>query len=176
MKILRPALTILLTAFAQVSLSQTFLGTKAGGSTVSLEPTAAGGPGLGSFVQMVIALGIVLALVKVVVPKLAGRMNRKLVTSANSTLKIEETAHFAGGTLYIVRARSKTLLLGVNGTAISCLADISEAPPTEAPSFQEIVEAEESKPVTAAAFVPQAEVPTNDPVEIALRRLERLSS
>lgn len=176
MRLLRPLLTILAVCFSAFAFPQ-YLGTKTGGGgPVSLEPTAAGGPGVGSFVQMVIALGVVLALVKFIVPKLAGKMGRKLVTSANSSLKIEETAHFAGGTLYIVRARAKTLLLGVNGTAITCLADISEAPVDNVPTFQEIVEAEEAKPVTAAAFVPQIEVPTDDPVEIALRRLERLSS
>lgn len=176
MKLVRAGLLTLSTVLAGLAFGQSYLGTKSGGGSVGLDSTGASGPGLGSFLQMIIALGVVLTLVKVVVPKLAGRMNRKLVTSANSSLKIEETAHFAGGTLYIVRARAKTLLLGVNGTSITCLADVSEAPAPELPTFQEIVQVEEARAVTAAAFVPQAEVHTDDPVEIALRRLERLSS
>lgn len=176
MKILRSALIAAASFLTVLAGAQSYMGTKSGGGSVSLDAASAGGPGLGSFVQMVLALGVVLALVKYIVPKLAGQMNRKLVTSSNGALKIEESAHFAGGTLYIVRARSKTLLLGVNGSSINCLADISEPPADLPPTFQEIVEAEEAKPVHAAAFVPQAEVPTDDPVEIALRRLERLSS
>src|SRR5579862_4605080 len=72
--------------------------------------TDTGGPGIMSFLQMMIALGIVLVLLKLVMPKLVTKLNKKIVTKAGSAIQIEETAAFAGGSLYVVKARSKTLL------------------------------------------------------------------
>ena len=75
MRNLRFILPILASALANCAVAQTFLGTKAGGGSVGLDSTS-GGPGLGSYVHMLVALGVVLTLVKVDVPKVAGKMNR----------------------------------------------------------------------------------------------------
>jgi len=123
---------------------------------------------------MLLALGIVLVLLKTVAPKLIGKMNKRLVTNATSTLNIEETASFAGGTLYIIRAKAKTLLVCVSSSGVSCLADLTEEiPANDPPTFQEIVES--AKPFEPAVTVATVtEKPASD-VEAALQRLERLA-
>ena len=168
-----------------------FLGTKVAGSATDTGASASG-PGIGSFVQMVLALGIVLILLKTVIPKLAGKLNKRLVTSATSTLTIEETANFAGGNLYIVRARSKTLLISASSAGVTCLSDITDAPTNtvEVPTFQEIVEQSEPLNIEKIAAEnpethpwPDTNVPTKrakfseetSPIEIALQRIERLA-
>ena len=116
--------------------------------------------------QMVIALGFVLLLLKFVLPKIAGKMNKKLVTSVNSGLQIEESANFAGGTLYIVRARHKTLLLSVNTQGVACLSDLTSdaAVEPEKTTFEKIIDSESG-----------AKLPDNAVIESALERLERLA-
>jgi flagellar biogenesis protein FliO len=111
-------------------------------------------------------------------PKLMGKMNKRLVTSAGSDIRIEESASFAGGSLYVVSARGKTLLLSVNAQGVQCLSDLSEARPEPlAPTFGELVEAQlqrttqESEPAG-----PTADPEPEDGVTAALRRLERLAS
>jgi len=159
-----------------------YLGTKSGGGTPILSTGSA--PGAAAFLQMLAALIIVLVLLKFVAPKLLGRAGKRLVTTPSGHLQVEETAHFAGGALYIVRARSKTLLLGANATSISFLADLTEsaAAVADPPTFQEIVEVANQAPINEAAFQPEvavAAVPTGAPtetdVELVLRRLERLA-
>lgn len=117
-------------------------------------------------VQMAIALGVVLFLLKFILPRIVGKMNKKLITSATSMLKVEESATFAGGTLYIVRARSKTLLLSVSTQGVNCLADITEedAKPEEKTAFEEIIDS-----------APGDRLPDTAVIEQALNRLERLA-
>lgn len=192
MKKIAPSLIgVCLTVSAMAQQPAGFLGTKVSGSAAE-SGASASGPGIGSFIQMVLALGIVLLLLKTVIPKLAGKLNKRLVTSATSTLTIEETANFAGGNLYIVRARSKTLLISASSSGVTCLSDITEGPATaqEVPTFQEIVEASEPLNVERiTAEHPQTEpwpdtnVKANKvrhadettPIEIALQRIERLA-
>ena len=103
------------------------------------------------------------------------------MTGAASSLKIEESANFAGGSLYVVRARRKTLLLGVTGTAVSCLADLTEEEDAQPlpPTFNEIlVEAEVNGPefeTVEESAAPVAERPPHDELERVLSRLQRLS-
>jgi hypothetical protein len=153
-----------------------FAGTK--GDPIS-SPSGGSSVGFMSMLQMLIALGIVIALLKVVLPKLAGKLNKKLVTSVGSAIRIEESAAFAGGSLYIVHAKNKTLLLSVATTGVSCLADLTNPEPApELPSFQELVEAEQEGPMQPFAIVndPQPS-PTEEKASAvaALERLKRLS-
>jgi flagellar biogenesis protein FliO len=128
--------------------------------------SSGGGVGIMPILQMVIALGFVLLLLKFVLPKIAGKMNKKLVTSVNSGLQIEESANFAGGTLYIVRARHKTLLLSVNTQGVACLSDLTSEAEVEAEktTFEKIIDAE-----------PGVQLPDSAVIESALERLERLA-
>lgn len=148
-----------------------YLGTRE--EKTSAPMTSAGGPiGVGSLVQMAIALAIVLALVKWVLPKFLGKLNQRLVPSLGSTIKVEESAAFAGGNLYIVNARGKTLLLSATNTGVTMLADLTDAPAEpQVETFQEILEeADPEKGAPAQAIVVHEE----DPAQQALERLQRL--
>jgi flagellar biogenesis protein FliO len=173
-------------AFAQ---DKGILGTKPSPITAS---SSGGGMGFMPLVQMGIALAIVLGLLKFVLPKLVGKMNKKLVTSTTSGLHIEESANFAGGTLYIVRARTKTLLLSVSTQGVNCLADITEAQIEEPKTdFEKIIDEQPGDKQPTPSFIKgettrddfealvnaQAgdKLPSTAVIEEALERLERLA-
>lgn len=159
----RVSLTLLCLVGLACAQDAGLLGTKASPITTSSAP---GGMGVMPLVQMAIALGVVLFLLKFILPRIVGKMNKKLITSATSMLKVEESATFAGGTLYIVRARSKTLLLSVSTQGVNCLADITEedAKPEEKTAFEEIIDS-----------APGDRLPDTAVIEQALNRLERLA-
>jgi hypothetical protein len=153
--------------------SEGFAGTKAGPAVQGA--SSGGGIGVASMLQMLLALAIVACLLKFVLPRLAGRLKSRIVPGLGTELRVEETAAFAGGSLYIVQARRKTLLLSASASGVSCLADLTEDPqlPPEPPTFQELVE-------TAQAVIePNEEAaaePTTREIEAALERLKRLSA
>ncbi len=152
------------------------LGTRAGGG-ISASSNQGSPVGAMPLVQMVIALAIVGFLVRWALPKVLTKVNKKIVTNMGSAIRIEESAAFAGGNLYVVQAKSKTLLLSVSTAGVSCLADITDSTPNpldNLPTFHEMVE---SAPGTPPMAVVEVEVPTKAPNEIeeALARLRRLS-
>ncbi len=148
-----------------------FLGTKAshasGFDTGSSSPVSGG-----AVVQLLVALAIVLLLVRYVLPKAITKVGRKLNTNVTGGIRIEESASFAGGNLYVVQARSKTLLLSVTGTSVVCLSDLTETVPhhTEPKTFDEMLEA---SPGTHAPE-PVELTETSDPFAETLARLDRL--
>lgn len=156
-----------------------FLGTKAS-PTMGPMQADTGGAGFMSFLQMIIALGIVLVLLKLVLPKVVTKLNKRIVTKVGSAIQIEESAAFAGGTLYIVKAKSKTLLLSVTAQGVNCLSDLSPAQAVPSPAtFQEIVDKELSGPLQPFAVV---EAPMDldldaqaNEAAAALERLKRLA-
>lgn len=131
------------------------LGTKQS-TTAGGVPAEVGGIGAMPFIQMALALGVVLLLLKFVMPKLVTKLNKKIVTKDGSAIHIEESAAFAGGSLYIVRAKGKTLLLSASATGVTCLADLGEAPVQNQPTFQELVEKEQAGPLQPFAVVEAA--------------------
>lgn len=150
-------------AAAAFSQEQGLLGTKQ--SPVSMS-SSSNGVGVMPLLQMAIALAVVLGLLKFVLPKMVGKMNKKLVTSATSGLTIEESANFGGGTLYVVRARSKTLLLSVSTQGVACLSDLTdEAKEEPKTDFEKVIDE-----------APGDNLPSHAVVEQALARLERLAS
>lgn len=157
------------------------LGTKQ--ESISAPAGTGQGAGLGvmPLLQMALALGIVMLLLKFVLPKFVGKMNKKLVTSATSVLSVEESASFAGGTLYIVRARSKTLLLSVASQGVTCLADIteSESAPVQKTTFETLLDAApgDKAPEPIEELDPQPEPVVAEPTGQAVieERLERLA-
>ncbi len=156
-----------------------FLGTKAS-PTMGPMQADAGGTGL-PFLQMMLALGIVLVLLKFILPKLVTKLNKKIVTKVGSAIQIEESANFAGGTLYIVKAKSKTLLLSVTSAGVTCLSDLSAAgAEPDVPTFQELVEMEIEGPMQPFAVV-EAELDQgaasseSHDAAAALERLKRLA-
>ena len=126
-------------------------------------------------IQMFIALAIVLGLVKWLLPKLLGKVNKKLTTGIGSAIRIEESAQFAGGTLYVVNAKSKTLLLSVTSQGVQCLSDLTEPPKPEPATFEELVE--QSPAVPDFVFTAQGRPePSQTQIEAALARLSILAN
>ena len=133
-------------------------------------------------VQMLVALAIVFALLKWALPKVVARMNKKLVTNSDSSITVEESANFGGGSLQIVSARGRTLLLCVSQNGVTFLTDltkVSEEP--EEPAFFEMVDnASEMGKDDLRAVVeidevePAPDLPQDD-AQAVLARLERLT-
>ena len=144
----------------------------------ALASAPAGGSTAMPLFQMLLALGIVFALLKFALPKLASKLNKRLVTGVNSSIRIEESANFAGGSLYIVGARDRTLLLSVGTNGVSCVADLTPVTKEpEPPLFAEILD--RAHPMDPEAIPAQAVVNEEpDPIEVrrALDRLSRLAA
>jgi hypothetical protein len=146
-------------AFAQQS---TFAGTKS--DVIKTSTQSPTGMGMMPFFQLMVALGVVLLVLKFVLPKFVTKLNKRLVTGSGSGIKVEESAAFAGGNLYIVNARGKTLLLSVATSGVNCLADLTEpqAKP-EGPTFIEILEQASAQPEEVELLpVPEAIAPAED--------------
>ncbi|HEY3783157.1 MAG TPA: hypothetical protein VGL56_18925 [Fimbriimonadaceae bacterium] len=179
-------------SFKRAPLIATFLGTAVAaiagpnfGTKQDPIPTApvGGAPNMGfmPMLQMLVALGIVLALIKFVLPKFMGKLNKRLVAKSGSGILIEDTASFAGGQLYVVSVRGKSLLLSASNSGVSCLADLTTARPkngqplfmdmlakeTDDPSYLYVEESGEPTPVMKAAM-------TEDEIQAAIERLNRL--
>jgi hypothetical protein len=165
MRRLVPAFAVLL--IPAFSLGQK-LGTKS--DVVFASAPSSGIP----ILQMFISLAIVLGLLKFVLPKLATKLNKKLVTPLNSSIKIEESAQFAGGALYVVTARGKSLLLAVSGAGVQCLSDLTPAvAPKPEPLFMDILKEEVDQPAATFALINDQDIDRAKAQE-ALARLERL--
>ncbi len=133
------------------------------------------------FLQMMMALGIVLVLVKFALPKLMGGLNKKIVAKSGNGIHIEETASLGSANLYVVSIREKTFLLGSTQNTVSCLAELpskrAAAEPdlfidllereTEAPSHNYVDQAGEPTPAMKSAL-------TDDEIQAALARLNKL--
>jgi flagellar biogenesis protein FliO len=119
------------------------LGTKSDTVSPLQGPSASGG----SLLQMVIAVLVVFGLMKYFLPKMMAKFGGKLNPGIGSSIKIEESASFQGGTLYLVTVKDRSLLLGVSGTNLSTLADLGTvSKPDPGPTFMEILDvADESK-------------------------------
>lgn len=190
MKLLAIASTVALAAWAAAQ----DLGTKADPVSTSAKYDA-GSPGLMPILQTIVVLGIVLFALKTAAPKILAKWNKRIVAKTGGQIRIEESATFAGGSLYVVEARGKTLLLSVGANGVSCLSELnSPAPASEPPLFMEIVEQESARqgddpaPPQAAVYLEdeEPEVPAgeaaqtlsllrNEEVE-ALRRAHRLNA
>ena len=139
---LQNLLILVLTGFLGASFaSAQALGTKK--NLVATTPSSSPIVQPMDLVQMVVALSIVAALVKWVLPKIIGRLGRRISTPVGSSIRLEESASFGGGQLQIVTVRGKSLLLCVATTGVSCLADLTntnECANAEAPVFFDILD------------------------------------
>ncbi len=145
-----------------------------GGMKHELVSSGSSSPGtaLGALqlLQMAVALGAVIGLLKWILPKVVSKMNRKITPTLGSEIHIEESAGFAGGSLYVVTARGKTLLISVSQNGVSCLSDLTCASgtPSQGPAFFEVFD--------QAVAPSDKDSLSETPAAIALERLERLSS
>jgi len=155
----------------------TVFGTKADSATA---PTSAPGLGFMPFLQMMLALGIVLVLIKFVLPKLMGGINKKAIAKS-AGIDVEESTTFAGGQLHVVSVRGKTLLLGSSTSGLTCLADLSssKAKPEQA-LFMDMVDKETEQPSHMYVDAQGQPSPTmksalsDEEVQAALERLNKL--
>lgn len=159
--------------FAQ---EKTFAGTK---KDIIAAPLSGGATTMGvmQLVQMLFAIGIVFVLIKYLLPKIATRVGKKLNTKLGAGIKVEETASFGGGMLYIVEARGHTLLLSVGAQGVSCLADLTEKPKQEEPfvSFKELVDEQPvQEEAEFKAVVQVIEDADEQPKDQALEAIEAL--
>jgi flagellar biogenesis protein FliO len=145
--------------------------------------TSPQGVGMMPFFQMMIALGIVIGIVKYILPKIATKLNKRLVTGSTSQIKVEESASFAGGNLYIVSAKGRTLLVSAAQSGVTCLADLTEqTPKQEKPVFMDILEKEQETP--SGLYVDEGGQPStimrsslsDDEIQAALDRLSHLGA
>lgn len=139
--------------------------------------SGSGGVGLMALLQMLVALGIVMVVLKWALPKFANTFNKRLAPSMGSSIKVEESAAFAGGNLYLVAVRNRSLLLSVSQSGVQCLADVTDpkAAPAE-PAFMDLLETAKTTPTKAAVVIDEPAVePSPDEIAEALRRLERLA-
>lgn len=130
------------------------VGTKLGGDFATPQPAA--GVGFAALAQMLFALAIVGFLLKWVLPRIAGKMTKKLTASPEGGIRVEESAQFAGGNLYIVSARGKSLLISVAGANVATLAELP-TPTTKPDPFEvALAEAQVRPPHSAAELEARA--------------------
>lgn len=153
-----------------------FAGAQNLGTKAEFAGKTAASTGPGPFLQMVFALGVVLLILKFALPKLAGKLHKKIVTPLNSSLRIEESAQFAGGALYVVSARNKAMLLSVSSTGVQYLADLTdEAPkPPSPPLFMEVLQREVEQPEIPVMAIVNEDSRDRHRAQEALARLARL--
>jgi flagellar biogenesis protein FliO len=151
---------------------------------------AGGGSPVGvlALVQMLVALAVVFVLLRYLLPKVVAKAGKRLVAKVGSPIKIEESAAFGGGMLYVVEVRERTLLLSVGTQGVSCLADLTSTQPPQEPiqTFHEMLEETPTAadPVTAFTAVtpvpeepepqPPASTMTDQEARLALERLRKI--
>lgn len=106
-----------------------FAGSGVLGTKQDVVSTSPGAPvGVMAVVQMVVALVIVIALVRVVLPKVLNKVSGRPATDMGN-LQVQATANLGNGTLHIVQAGTKTLLIGATANGITCLSDLTDSVP-----------------------------------------------
>jgi len=140
-------------------------GTRLGGEYAAPAP-AGSGVGFGALAQMTLALAIVAFLLKWVLPRIAGKVTKKFVTTSGGGIKVEETAQFAGGSLYIISARGKSLLISVSGANVTTLAELSAPTRSAEDPFEFALAEAQARPAPSAAELE---------ARAALDRLSRLT-
>lgn len=125
-------------------------GTRLGGEYAPAG-SASTGVGFGALAQMVLALAIVAFLLKWVLPRIAGKFTKKLVASPEGGIQVEESAQFAGGSLYIISARGKSLLVSVAGTNITTLSDLSQPTRSQSDAFEVALAEAQARPQLSVA-------------------------
>lgn len=116
---MRRAHSLLILVFPAVAGADP-LGTRASPATFDSSPV-----GAGPVVQLLLALLIVGAGLKFALPAIVKRFGGRLSTEVGGSIRIEESAAFPGGRLYVVEARGRTLLLGTTPQNVTCLADLT---------------------------------------------------
>jgi len=161
--------TALALAATTLEAAEPLLGTKQDAISRPISGVSATS-GFYPLLQMLMAIAVVAFLLKVAVPRLAGKFNKRLSPVDGSGIAVREAATLATGTLYVVEVRGKALLLSVSAQGVSCLADLTPAveSPASEPAFFDLLDQETAR----TAPEPREKAP----VEEALERLCQLTS
>lgn len=120
-------------------LAQT-LGTK---PDLVVQPTSRAAVGFPELLQLLVAVGIVLALLKWLMPKALEKLNRRVGSPTGGSLAVEESLSLGTTQLHVVRVGEKRLLLASGSSGVQCLTDlgVDETPESkDAPTFFEMVD------------------------------------
>ncbi|HLO97714.1 MAG TPA: flagellar biosynthetic protein FliO [Fimbriimonas sp.] len=169
---MKAKLLLIATALATLANAQDgILGTKGSNSPMLNSGASTGG----SFLQMMVAVIVVVGLLKFVAPKLMAKFGGRMFTPVGSQIKIEESASFPGGNLYLVNVKDRSLLVGVTGTSIQTLADLGITPaPDPGPTFMEMIEVAHTSPEPELEIINHAVIEDRTMAQDALARLQRL--
>ncbi len=88
--------------------------------------SGAGPVGFGTLLQMLLALGLVAALIRWLVPKLALKFSKRV--SNHSSLQVEATAAIGAQQIAIVRVRDRAFLVGTGSQSVNLIAELTEEP------------------------------------------------
>jgi len=172
-------LSLIFTGLSLGVQAQVLKGLKADPVSAATKP-ADSGMSLMPLVQMTVALLIVFALIKWLLPKVVAKMQTK-GGAGSGGIQIEESAPIGSSTLYLVKVRGQEVLLTADSSGLRLLCELRPAgpEPKEAPAFFEKLD--EAIEETPAAFRPEprvakAAVMRVDDLDSAMARLERLAS
>lgn len=133
--------------------------------------------------QTLVALAIVAALIKWVLPKCASWLTRRTSGTTGSGIRIESTATVGTATLHVVHAGARRVLIGVTSQSVNALAEWEDEPSSSGePVFLDVLDAAVESAPTRAVIEPAsprkkpiARLKTQEEVEDALQRLRRLA-
>jgi flagellar biogenesis protein FliO len=171
------------------------LGTKpdvATGGWSASAPSGSGFAALLPLLQMGLAVGIVCVLFKAVLPRIAGKLQKRF-HSNGSTIRVAEAANVGAASLFLVEVEGRRLLLGATPQSVSLIACLEQpvAAPHDPALFEDILGASldsEPKPTNATsnlAVVPQPQQLDGrspevrhgkDQIQDILARLDQLTS
>jgi len=117
------------------------------GTKTSPVSTAGGGSAMGAMpiAQMFVALLVVLAILKWLLPMALKKYSRRGAVSSDG-IRVQETAALGPANLYVVEVRGKSFLVGTTASSVSCIAELSVDPVKPLPTFQEMIDAVPAKP------------------------------
>ncbi|HWD39824.1 MAG TPA: flagellar biosynthetic protein FliO [Fimbriimonas sp.] len=157
----------ILAALTLCGASLTFAGSGMFGTKSSPMPSVGNQESMGVFpvLQMLVALAIVLAMVKWLMPLAIKKFGKKLSSNTSGGIRIDETATVGSMNMCVVTVRGKTLLIGSTADSVTCLADLTEATQSQPATFHDILGQQ--------AYAPA--IPRDpDPLEDIAGQLERL--
>jgi hypothetical protein len=127
-------------------------------------------------VQMLFALAVVALIIKFLLPRWLQRMGGLKGASGFGEIKLIESKPLNNGTLHLIEARGRTLLVATTQGGANLIADLTEFEEQPAPQTGKSFETElrKAKP-KAPTPDPEDPQPTRDNVEETLERLKRLS-
>jgi flagellar biogenesis protein FliO len=124
-------------------------------------------------IQMVLALAIVIAAVKWLMPLALKKFGKRWTSPSGAAIKIEESAAIGPAHVFVVTVRGKTMLLGATAESVTCLADLTAPQKPEEATFRELLERAEQVPSDFDEAPSNSEA-TESPLSDLAQQLDRL--